>query len=66
MEEFITIPFSRLEGMGFVAEPGKKAGKKAKRMVRLTQISYTLFGIISYWRINGLLFIYKTWNNTDF
>ena len=66
MAEFITIPFSRLEGMGFVAEPGKKAGKKAKRMVRLTQISYTLFGIISYWRINGLLFIYKTWNNTIF
>ena len=52
MAEFITIPFSRLEWMGFVAEPGKKAGKKAKRMVRLTQISYTLFGIISYWRIS--------------
>ena len=58
MAEFITIPFSRLEGMGFVAEPGKKAGKKAKRMVRLTQISYTLFGIISYWRISWTMGYY--------
>ena len=58
MAEFITIPFSRLEWMGFVAEPGKKAGKKAKRMVRLTQISYTLFGIISYWRISWTMGYY--------